>query len=121
MWSVSVASLAVELLAVKRMKGDVVNHRTFSNLFHWAGKYLWDHRVQPVTEHRPVNQTMALTATPRLSLNISRGGDSTASLGSPGQFLCLIFLSVNKFLLMPNLPVLQEYLYLELKCWFSII
>lgn len=61
-----------------------------------------------MSEHRPVNQTTALTVTPRLSLNISRGGDSTASLGSCSCYL--IILSVNKFLLMPNLPVLQEYL-----------
>lgn len=56
-----------------------------------VGKDLWDHDVQPMTEHHFVNQTMALSSL------TSMDGDSTTSMGS--AFQCLITLAIKKFLL----------------------
>lgn len=61
-----------------------------------------------MTQHHRVNQTVALTATPTLSLSTSRDGDWAASLGSPWR--CLITLSLEEFRLISSLTGLPAAL-----------
>lgn len=70
----------------------------FTRMYHRiceAGKERPLRSVQPVTNHCHVNQTLALSAMSSLSLNISRDGDSTASLGSPFQWLNTDLISLS--------------------------
>ena len=50
-------------------------------------KDLYDHLVQPSTHARDRSESMSLIATSTFSMNASRNGDSTVSLGSLFQYL----------------------------------
>ena len=75
-----------------------MNHRIIES---WVGKDLWNHQVQPSTQHHHSYKTISRSTTSTHFLNTSRDGDSTTFLGS--LFQCLTTLSVKKFFLISNL------------------